>query len=141
MANFFTLYGKKPERSPVVFTQDSLTDPSFEFECDIHNIVDSFGRSGMLASPGMRDLETLQYGDSTLLPDFQTAQQMVIDVTNEFNSLPSAVRAEFDNNPENLLAALGSSDDATHKRLIELGLAPKPKLDFVPPSEPPKTAE
>lgn len=138
MAKFFTLYGEKPERSPVVFTEDSLTDSSFEFECDIHNIVDSFGRSGSLVSPGMRDPETLQYGDTTLLPDFQTAQQLVIDVKNEFNSLPSAVRAEFDNNPETLLAALGSSDEATHNRLIELGLAPKPPVQSL---EPPKAAE
>lgn len=138
MAKFFTLYGEKPSRSPVCFSEPSLTDPSFEYECDIHNIVDDFGRSGSLVSPGMHDLETLQYGDTTLLPDFQTAQQMVIDVTNEFNSLPSGVRAEFGNDPHQLLAALGSSDEAVHRRLIELGLAPKPHVDTPPtPTSPP----
>lgn len=123
---FYTLYGIKPPRDPVIIKEDSLTDPSFESECDIHNIVDSYGRSGMLVSPGMHDFNTLQFGDSTLLPDFRTAQQMVIDVQREFASLPSSIRASYDNNPEKLLEALSSSDEAVHQLLIEQGIVPRP---------------
>lgn len=119
---FYTLFGYKPERQDVLFTEESVTDDSFADECDIHHIIGSFGQTGMVASPGAKDPALLQYGDATLFPDYQTAKNLTIQVEEEFLSLPSSVRAEFGNNPEELLMALGSQDKDVIAKLEKFGL-------------------
>lgn len=125
MAKFFTLYDELPPKEPIIFSQSSMADQTFKDECDIHHIIASFGTTGFVDSPGSRDPETLQYGDTTLLPDYETACNLVANVNAEFAELPSKVRAEFNNDPRILLDALTSTDSATVARLEELGLKPK----------------
>ena len=79
----------------IVFEEPSLTDQSQYKDTDINNIVRRYQTTGLLDSPGAVPFETLQYGDATLLPDYQTALDLVNSVESEFSSLPSEVREKF----------------------------------------------
>ena len=149
MAKFFTLYDQNPPKDGIVFDAPSLTDQTFKDECDIHHIIDNFGQTGIVDSVGARDPATLQYGDTTLLPDYETACNLVANVTAEFGELPSKVRAEFNNDPRFLLEALGSTEPSVVARLEELGLKQKvtnnsqpasPQSTTTPPNEPQSTS-
>lgn len=132
MAKFFTLYDENPPKDGVVFDAPSLTDQTYRDECDIHHIIDNFGQTGLVNSAGAHDPATLQYGDTTLLPDYETACNLVANVTAEFGELPSRIRAEFNNDPRFLLEALGSTEPDVVARLEELGLKPKPQPEPQP---------
>lgn len=134
MAKFYTLYDEQPPKPHVEITQPSLADQTFAEECDIHHIIANFNTTGLVDSVGSHDPSTLQYGDTTLLPDYETACNLVANVNAEFADLPSAVRAEFDNDPRNLLDALTSTDEKIVSRLETLGLKPKAIAD--PPVKP-----
>lgn len=134
MAKFFTLYDEQPPKPHVEITQPSLADQTFAEECDIHHIIANFNTTGIVDSVGAHDPATLQYGDTTLLPDYETACNLVANVNAEFADLPSSVRAEFDNDPRMLLDALTSTDDKVIARLEELGLKQKAIVDS--PKEP-----
>lgn len=136
MAKFFTLYDENPPKDGVVFDAPSLTDQTFKDECDIHHIIDNFGQTGLVDSVGAHDPATLQYGDTTLLPDYETACNLVANVTSEFGELPSKIRAEFNNDPRFLLEALGSTEPDVVARLEELGLKPKPQPEPQPSTNP-----
>lgn len=99
MAKFFTLYDEQPPKDSVLITQPSMTDQTYADECDIHHIIANFNMTGIVDSAGAHDPATLQYGDTTLLPDYETACNLVANVNSEFASLPSSVRAEFGNDP------------------------------------------
>ena len=137
MAKFFTLYDEQPPKDSVLITQPSMTDQTYADECDIHRIIANFNTTGLVDSVGAHDPATLQYGDTTLLPDYETACNLVANVNAEFAALPSSVRAEFANDPRQLLDALTSSDDKVVARLEELGLKPKPSADTSANSVPP----
>ncbi|MEE1194426.1 MAG: hypothetical protein U0K79_06475 [Phascolarctobacterium sp.] len=132
MAKFFTLYDEQPPKDSVLITQPSMTDQTFADECDIHHIIANFNMTGIVDSVGAHDPSTLQYGDTTLLPDYETACNLVSNVNAEFAALPSSVRAEFGNDPRQLLDALISKDDKVVARLEELGLKSKPQPQPVP---------
>lgn len=137
MAKFFTLYDEQPPKPHVEITQPSLTDQTYAEECDIHHIIANFNTTGLVDSVGSHDPATLQYGDTTLLPDYETACNLVANVNQEFANLPSNVRAEFNNDPRVLLDALTSTDEKMMSRLEELGLKPKPVVDTPANTVPP----
>lgn len=115
----------------IVFEEPSLTDQSQYKDTDINNIVRRYQTTGLLDSPGAVPFETLQYGDATLLPDYQTALDLVNSVHEEFSSLPSEVREKFGHDPMQLLDAL---QDPTKKEMLQdIGLISKPvELASVP---------
>lgn len=132
MAKFFTLYDEQPPKDSVLITQPSMTDQTYADECDIHHIIANFNTTGLVDSVGSHDPATLQYGDTTLLPDYETACNLVANVNAEFAALPSSVRAEFGNDPRQLLDALISTNERVVARLEELGLKSKPQPESVP---------
>lgn len=137
MAKFYTLFDEQPPKPHVLITQPSLTDQTYAEECDIHHIIANFNTTGLVDSVGSHDPATLQYGDTTLLPDYETACNLVASVNQEFANLPSNVRAEFNNDPRQLLDALTSTDERMMSRLEELGLKPKLAVDTSANSVPP----
>ena len=94
---FRSAYAHRDEQlhQGIVFEEPSLTDQSQYKDTDINNIVRKYQLTGLLDSPGSVPFETLQYGDATLLPDYQTALDLVNSVHEEFSSLPSEVREKF----------------------------------------------
>lgn len=118
----------------IVFEEPSLTDQSQYKDTDINNIVRRYQVTGLLDSPGSVPFETLQYGDATLLPDYQTALDLVNSVHEEFATLPSEVREKFGHDPMQLLDAL---QDPTKKEMLQdIGLISKPVEPTIVPNNP-----
>lgn len=101
----------------------SLTQQSFQAECDINNIVK---RQLATANP----LPPL-YGDFTEVPDFQTSQDLVLAANAAFMAQPSSLRARFSNNPAEFMAFV--SDPANREEMRFLGLL---KPEATPPASP-----
>ncbi len=133
---FRSAYAHRDEQlhQGIVFEEPSLTDQSQYKDTDINNIVRRYQTTGLLDSPGAVPFETLQYGDSTLLPDYQTALDLVNSVESEFSSLPSEVREKFGHDPMQLLEAL--QDPTKQEMLQDIGLLSKPANPDLVPKEP-----
>lgn len=133
---FRSAYAHRDEQlhQGIVFEEPSLTDQSQYKDTDINNIVRRYQVTGLLDSPGSVPFETLQYGDATLLPDYQTALDLVNNVQSEFSTLPSEVREKFGHDPMKLLEAL---QDPTKKEMLQdIGLLSKPAEPTLVPSNP-----
>lgn len=123
---FATLYdeGMKPSEG-IVFSEPSMTDQSQYQESDINYIVKKYadGRTGITTLDLGADAGVLQYGDTLLPGDYETALDLINAVNEEFYELPSQIRAEFNHNPKELISAL--ADPRQKGRLELLGLLRK----------------
>lgn len=123
---FATLYdeGMKPSEG-IIFTEPSMTDQSQFQESDINYIVKKYadGRTGITTLDLGADSGVLQYGDTLLPGDYETALDLINAVNEEFYELPSQIRAEFNHNPKELINAL--ADPRQKSRLQSLGLLPQ----------------
>lgn len=108
----------------IVFTDPSMTQQHFKDETMIDNILQKYAETGFLVDP-FTPKRPIQFGDFSGVTDFQTAQNAVARATEYFESLPSHIRASFDNSPSEFLQAL--NDPQQRKKLEELG--------FVAPAE------
>lgn len=120
---FATLYDEGMKPSPgIVFTEPSMTDQSQFQESDINYIVKKYadGRTGITTLDLGADSGVLQYGDTLLPGDYETALDLINAVNEEFYELPSKIRAEFNHNPKELINAL--ADPRQKLRLQSLGL-------------------
>lgn len=127
-------YRDEEHHQGILFEEPSLTDQSQYKDTDINNIVRRYQTTGLLDSPGAVPFETLQYGDATLLPDYQTALDLVNSVESEFSSLPSEVREKFGHDPMQLLEAL--QDPTKQQMLQDIGLLSKPADPNLVPTNP-----
>lgn len=129
---FATLYdeGMKPSEG-IIFTEPSMTDQSQYQESDINYIVKKYadGRTGITTLDLGADAGVLQYGDTLLPGDYDTALDLINAVSDEFYQLPAQTRAEFNHNPKELINAL--ADPRQRDRLLSLGLL---RQDTVVPS-------
>lgn len=120
---FATLYdeGMKPSEG-IIFTESSMTDQSQYQESDINYIVKKYadGRTGITTLDLGADAGVLQYGDTLLPGDYDTALDLINAVSDEFYQLPAQIRAEFNHNPKELINAL--ADPLQRDRLLSLGL-------------------
>lgn len=129
---FATLYdeGMKPSEG-IIFTEPSMADQSQYQESDINYIVKKYadGRTGITTLDLGADAGVLQYGDTLLPGDYDTALDLINAVSDEFYQLPAQIRAEFNHNPKELINAL--ADPRQRDRLLSLGLL---QQDTVVPS-------
>lgn len=102
----------------IVFTDPSLTQQHFKDETMIDNILQKYAETGFLTDP-FSPKRPIQFGDFSDVTDFQTAQNAVARATEYFESLPSRIRASFNNSPSEFLHAL--NDPAQRSKLEELG--------------------
>lgn len=92
-----------PRRRVALSFKDSVrrTKQAFVQECDINHIMARYKKTGIIdhvrPSAGM-------FGDFTEVPDFATAQELVIQAEASFMQLPSKVRDRFSNDPGKFLA-------------------------------------
>lgn len=113
---------------------EMVTKQSHKAECDIHNILKQYQRTGIIthvqnARPTYEDLPSGV--------DFQQAMNTVLEAERAFLALPGKVRAHFDNNPERFLAAF--YDPSQVETLRGFGLVPEAAAvggAAAPPSEP-----
>lgn len=119
-----------------IFKPESRTKQSFLEQCDINTILKQYQRTGMLNHVNARASE----GAYTDLPDevdFQEALHTVQRAEDSFATLPSKLRARFNNDPGEFMAFM--SDPQNAAEAVELGLATKisPPVEAPPPEAPP----
>lgn len=96
--------------------QDGRTKSEFANECDLNVLMERYRKAGVVPVPMGEGV----YMD-TDIPDLPTAMQYMIEAENSFNSLPSDVRKEFDNDPVRFVEF--ATDPANIETLREWGLA------------------
>lgn len=114
----------------------SLTQQQFKDECDIRNILVRFRQTGEL--PPFTTGEAV-FADVSTVPEFQDAMNTIARTTEYFESLPSRVRARFNNNPSEYVAFM--NDPSNYEEGVKLGLvkpvdAPKAEVTVSPIKEP-----
>lgn len=107
------------------FTQPSLTEQSFGFETDINNIV-----SRAVSSSLPSNTQSPLFGGKFSPDSYNEALNLVAEAKSQFESLPSNIRAEFDNDPSKLLAFV--QDDSNYDKAVKLGLIDKAKVNDIP---------
>lgn len=118
---------------------ESMTKQSFKDECDIHNILAAYKRTGMIEHIMRHEPRFDDLPDDV---DYQSNLNIVMEAQENFARLPARLRAEFGNDPGRFLQAL--QDPKNAERFIELGLLERP-TSTVPsasssvPSQPPTT--
>lgn len=126
---FKTAYAKQP-RAGTVNEEPSLTKQSFKDECDINKILRRFQTTGAIAHAHANQA----YYDEIPELDYLEAMNITTKANQMFESLPSSLRAKFENKPEYYLAFVQDPDNEAE--LIKLGLAhKKPKKNVMDVSE------
>jgi len=116
---------------------------------DINEIIRRSQISGQLVNP--RDINTNRqaiYGDFSTGSDFEEANLKIAQVNQDFATLPSKVREQFNNDPKNLLDAIADPDPEIIEALAEIGIQsahelppvqePTPVVDPVDPEPVPE---
>ena len=122
MFEIYTRY--KVPKSPVAdSSKPSLTQQEFKESCDINNILAKF--SVQAQALGVEPSQLMpqdqgSYGDFSQLDDFQTAQNKIAFLNDQFSNLPSHVRRKFGDNLNNFIAAI--SDPSRIDELGDLGV-------------------
>ena len=117
MPRFKTIFDTYHEKQGIEFKQPSLTVQAEEPNCNINNIMQRYATQGIL--PPTNGAEA-QYADVSNIGDYMECLQVVQNAQNAFDSLPSALRKELDNNPANLVTFI--QNPANKERCVEFGL-------------------
>jgi len=94
----------------------TLTQQQFAEECDINNIMQKFGMTGLLPQAPL----TASYGDFSGVNDYHTALNAIIAAEEQFDALPAQLRSRFDNDPAKLIDFMENPDNRSEAE--ELGL-------------------
>lgn len=116
-------------RTPALVGARSLTQQNMLESTNINNIMDKYHRHGLIDHVSKHQG---QYGDFTIMPDFQTAMNKLNEAQAMFDTLPAATREIFDNDPGKFLDF--ATDPENLEEMREMGLAPPAKK----PPEPQK---
>lgn len=111
----------KNTRSPFLTMGDSRTKQCFKDECDLNNILRKYRKTGLIEHLSVHQGD---YKDISEPIDYQTALNTVLSAQVAFDSLPSDLRKQFDNNPGLFLDFVDNPDNAD--KLVEMGLANAP---------------
>lgn len=93
----------------------SRTKQSFKADCDINNILKRFDKTGVLTHMNQRQP---LYIDASEMLSYRDALNQVAQVNQHFEDLPSAIRAEFDNDPALYLDWVVSSTPEERQALV-----------------------
>lgn len=101
--------------------QPSRTQQHYKKECDINFILQRYHAHNILP-----DLikQNPQFGDFSTAPDYQEALNRVVHAQNQFEALPSKIRARFSNDPSEFLEFATNPENLPE--MVKMGLAPEP---------------
>lgn len=107
------------------FFKPSLTQANFRDDCDINQVMARFEKTGVLThvnekKPG--------YGDFTGYTDYHQSMNAVIEAQDAFMTIPSKIRAKFNNDPGEFLEFAENPEN--QEEMVKMGL-----LDPIPTSE------
>lgn len=92
----YSVTGMKPG---IIFKDPSATLQSFKNDADINCIIARYENTGVLVDPTVPVSRTPEFGDFSDMPDYQTAQNVIIAARNAFYTLSSNIRERFNNDP------------------------------------------
>lgn len=98
-----------------------ITKQSHKAECDIHNILRQYQRTGILEHVARGQQAFIELPDAL---DYQASLHVIANAQAAFAALPSTVRDHFSNSPELFLSAF--TDPTQHSTLADLGLLTTP---------------
>lgn len=121
MRKFYTPYGDKDgkyRRNPVQYSSNkpSLTRQEFKEDSDINRIIKTFAKTGMVEHQSQYNG---QYGEFAAI-DYHEALNTVIEANEMFDTVPSAIRKRFENNPQAFLEFV--TDDKNRDEMVDMGL-------------------
>lgn len=110
----------REDRRPVraIPVGETMTKQAMKDECDIHQILKQFTRTGVLTH--VRESVGEFFDVPPHAADYHEALTIVAEAQSMFMELPSRVRARFDNDPGEFVAFC--EDPANRDEMIELGL-------------------
>lgn len=124
---FKTIFDTYEEKQGILFKEPTMTIQSEKDNCDINVIMTRYATCGT-PLPYRTDGVEPVYADVSELGDYMENYQRCKQAEEMFNSLPSALRKELDNNPANLLPFI--QDEKNKERCYEYGLLNKPVVEF-----------
>eukprot|EP01043_Picozoa_sp_COSAG02_P068352 COSAG02_NODE_11317_length_1749_cov_1.025455_3_plen_155_part_00 len=110
-------------------TGESLTQQHFQEECDIINIIKRHDRNGILEHVQRGQA---RYGDFSEVHDYREALDLVKNAQEEFMSVPSDIRKQFDNNPGKFYEFVSNPDNKDE--LIKMGFIEQSQQAVAPSS-------
>lgn len=111
------MFYRKHARVFAPHSDQVVTKQSHKAECDIHNILRQYQRTGILTHVARARPLFDELPDNL---DFQQALHQVMAAEEAFAALPSRVRERFQNDPGQLVMAL--ADPSRRSEMEELGL-------------------
>lgn len=123
---FKTIFDTYEEKQGIIFKEPTMTIQSEKDNCDINVIMNRYATCGT-PLPYRTDGVEPVYADVSELGDYMENYQRCKQAEEMFNSLPSALRKELDNNPANLLPFI--QDEKNKERCYEYGLLNKPVVE------------
>lgn len=102
----------------VVFTEPTRTQQHFKDETDINKIVARAIQTG--DATVFTTAERGSYYDTSTFSDYQDALQIIADIDEDFFSLPSSLRRQFNDDPDAYVAFM--ADPRNVDKAVELGL-------------------
>lgn len=94
----------------------TLAQQQFKDECDINNIMEKFGMTGLIPQTPLEP----KYGDFSGVSDYHSALNAIIAASEQFDALPAQLRSRFDNDPANLIDFMSNEDN--RDEAVKLGL-------------------
>ena len=136
MCMFRTRYAKdvKAPSHGIEFVQPSQAVQSEKEGTTIDYYLRKYASTGILGDP--ESAMNMQFGDFTDAPDFETAQNRVVQASQYFDNLPAKLRERFGNDVREMMAFL--SKEENHEEAVKLGLlealpeAPEPLPEVKP---------
>lgn len=116
---------------------ESMTEQSHKNSCDIHHILRKYKKTGML--PHVNSVPG-KYADYPSYIDFHTMMVKIATAKSMFESIPSHIRAKFDNDPGKFVDY--ASDPNNRDAMLEMGFHPDnlPEAPAAPPPGEPDPA-
>lgn len=120
MCMFRTRYAKdvKAPSHGIEFVQPSQAIQSEKEGTTIDYYLRKYASTGVLGDP--ESALNMQFGDFTDSPDFETAQNRVVQASMYFDNLPAKLRERFGNDVREMMAFL--SKEENHDEAVKLGL-------------------
>lgn len=107
--------GKRNDDGEIVY----VTNQAAKKSCDVNEIIKNYDKTGIISNVSKFEAK---FGDMSGV-DFKNMQDKVTNAHSQFMTLPSHIRARFNNDPGSLLDFM--EDPANRPKAIELGLINK----------------
>lgn len=102
----------------------SLTVQSEAESADITLIMEKYTRTGNIDA---HIRQNLQYGDTTLIPDYHTAYNQIAHANELFDTLDAKIRSRFQNDPAKMIDFLQNREN--YDEAVKLGLVSKKEIN------------